>query len=127
MAASRRAEQSTLKRFGAILDNTVDGLITIDEAGIVQSFNAGAESIFGYAANEVIGQNVKMLMPEPHRSAHDQYLENSPNMQSAKVIGTGREVEGRHKDGTIFPAELAVTEIMIGGQTLYVGVLRDIT
>ena len=111
----------------AVLDNVLESIITIDRRGVVQSVNPSTEQIFGYLPEEIIGQNVKMLMPEPHRSAHDQYLQNYHSTQSPKAIGIGREVEGRHKDGTIFPLELAVNEIMLGGQTLYVGVLRDIS
>jgi diguanylate cyclase (GGDEF)-like protein/PAS domain S-box-containing protein len=115
------------ERLRAVLDNVLESIITIDQHGIVQSVNPSTEQIFGYPPDEIIGQNVKMLMPEPHRSAHDQYLANYHSTRSAKIIGTGREVEGRYKDGTIFPLELTVTEIATGGQTLYVGVLRDIT
>jgi len=115
------------KRLRAVLDHVLESIITIDRQGIVQSVNPPTERMFGYAPGEVIGQNVKMLMPEPHRSAHDQYMANYHETRVPKIMGTGREVEGRHKDGGIFPLELSVTEISTGGQTLYVGVLRDIT
>ena len=115
------------ERLRAVLDNVLESIITIDEQGIVQSVNPSTEQIFGYRPDEIISQNVKMLMPEPHHSAHDQYLQNYQNTREARIIGIGREVEGRHKDGTIFPLELSVTEISSSGQTLYIGVLRDIT
>jgi diguanylate cyclase (GGDEF)-like protein/PAS domain S-box-containing protein len=126
IAAEERVKHNE-QRLRAVLDNVLESIISIDRRGIVQSVNSSSEQIFGYSAEEMIGQNVKMLMPEPHRSAHDQYLQNYHNTRDAKIIGAGREVEGRHKDGTIFPLELSVTEVATGGQTLYVGVLRDIT
>ncbi|MGB5605720.1 MAG: diguanylate cyclase [Gammaproteobacteria bacterium] len=126
MDRTARLEQSN-QRLRAVLDNVLESIITIDRKGIVQSVNPSTEQIFGYAPEEIIGQNVKMLMAEPHRSAHDQYLENYHSTRTARIIGTGREVEGRHKDGTVFPLELSVTEIAAGGQSGYVGVLRDIT
>lgn len=110
-----------------ILDNMVDGLITINAKGIVHSFNPAAERIFGYVADEVIGRNVKMLMPKPHREAHDGYLRNYQTTGVARIIGIGREVEGQRRDGSLFPMELAVSEITQHGQPLYVGMVRDIS
>lgn len=115
------------ERLQTVMDNVLESIITIDRHGIMQSVNPSTEQIFGYLPAEIIGQNVKMLMPEPNRSAHDQYLENYHRTGEARIMGSGREVEGRRKDGIIFPLELSVTEISTGGQTLYVGVLRDIT
>lgn len=111
----------------AILNNMVDGLITIDQRGIVASFNPAAERIFGYRADEVLGQNVAMLMPNPHRDAHDGYLRNYHATGVARVIGIGREVEGLRKDGSLFPMELAVSEVTRQGAPLYVGMVRDIS
>lgn len=111
----------------AILDNIVDGIITIDANGIIQSFNPAATRIFGYTVDEVLAQNVSMLMPSPHREAHDSYLRNYQSSGVAHIIGIGREVEGRRKDGSLFPMELAVSEIAQHGQPLYVGMVRDIT
>lgn len=110
-----------------ILDNMVDGLITIDARGIVQSFNPAAERIFDYAAEGVIGRNVNMLMPSPHREAHDGYLRNYQATRVARIIGIGREVEGQRSDGSLFPMELAVSEITQHGRPLYVGMVRDIS
>lgn len=110
-----------------VIDNMVDGLITIDRKGIIASFNRAAERIFGYSAAEVTGQNVKMLMPQPHRDAHDGYLQNYQSTGVARVIGIGREVEGQRKDGSVFPMELAVSEVTRQGAPLYVGLVRDIT
>ncbi|HTK85479.1 MAG TPA: PAS domain S-box protein, partial [Patescibacteria group bacterium] len=89
-------------RLESILDNIVDGLITIDDRGTVQSFNKACERIFGYKAAEVVGQNIRMLMPEPYSSQHDGYIHNYKTTGKAKIIGIGREVEGRRKDGSIF-------------------------
>jgi PAS domain S-box-containing protein len=111
----------------AILDNVLDGIITIDAKGTISSFNKSAERIFGYAAMEVVGRNVSMLMPEPHRTQHDGYLHNYLTTRQARVIGIGREVEGRRKRGDTFPMELAVSEIQSQGKTLFIGVVRDIT
>ncbi|WP_345793664.1 PAS domain S-box protein [Thauera sp. JM12B12] len=110
-----------------ILDNMVDGLITIDARGIVHSFNPAAERIFDRAADEVIGRNVNMLMPSPHREAHDGYLRNYQTTGVARIIGIGREVEGQRRDGSLFPMELAVSEITRDGRPLYVGMVRDIS
>lgn len=110
-----------------IVENMVDGLITIDERGIVSSFNAAAEKIFGYQSEEVIGNNIKMLMPEPYHSEHDGYLENYHQTGAKKIIGYGRDVEGQRKDKSCFPMDLAVSEIVINNQKLYTGLVRDIT
>jgi PAS domain S-box-containing protein len=111
----------------AILDNVLDGIITIDAKGIVSSFNKSAEHIFGYAAIEVVGRNVSMLVPEPHHSQHDSYLHNYLSTRQARVIGIGRELEGRRKGGATFPMELAVSEIRYQDKPLFIGVVRDIT
>ncbi len=111
----------------AILDNMVDGIITIDQRGTIDAFNPAAERIFGYSAEEVAGRNVKMLMPNPHRDNHDQYLRNYQASGIARIIGIGREVEGRRRDGSLFPMELAVSEIFRDGAPMYVGMVRDIT
>lgn len=126
IAAELRVKDNE-ERLQAVMDNVLESIITIDERGIVQSVNMPTEEIFGYGADEITGQNIKMLMPEPHRSAHDQYIQNYHSTRIPKIIGTGREIEGRRKDGSLIPLELSVTEITTGGQTLFVGVLRDIT
>lgn len=110
-----------------ILDNVLDGIITINARGIVTTFNMAAEKIFGFTANEVVGQNVKILMPEPYHSQHDSYLSNYLTSGEARVIGIGREVSGRRKDGSVFPMELAVSEIQHQGESLFIGMVRDIT
>jgi PAS domain S-box-containing protein len=111
----------------AVLENVLDGIISINEDRIVETFNCAAERIFGYRADEVIGQNVKMLMPEPYYSQHDGYVQNYLRTGVKKVIGTGREVEGRRSDGSRFPLDLAVSEMQMDGKRRFVGILRDIT
>ena len=113
-------------RLAAIVDHVLDSIITINERGTVQSFNPAAERVFGYKASEVIGKNVKMLMPEPFHGEHDGYLDNYLKSGDAKVIGIGREVTALRKDGTKFPVELAVSEMPVGKGRMFVGSLRDI-
>ena len=114
-------------RYRAVADTAVDAFIIIDGQADVVSFNKAAERLFGYAANEVVGQNVKMLVPEPHRSAHDGYLDNYKKTGQAKIIGIGRAVEGRRKDGTVVPMDLAISEWWDGDRRFFTGILRDIT
>jgi PAS domain S-box-containing protein len=111
----------------AILNAAVDGIITIDEHGRIESVNKAAEGIFGYRAEELIGRNVSTLMPEPDRSQHDSYLRNYLWSGRAKIIGIGREVQGLRKDGTVFPMDLAVGEARIGGRRVFAGTIRDIS
>jgi PAS domain S-box-containing protein len=111
----------------SILDNIVDGLVTIDEHGAVQSFNKACEKMFGYSAAEVIGRNIKMLMPPKYADNHDQYLGKYCETGHAKIIGIGRELEALRRDGTVFPIDLSVAEVRIGSQRLFSGIIRDIT
>lgn len=114
-------------RIRAIVDNAVDGIITIDERGIVETYNRAAEKLFGYEADEVIGHNIKMLMPNPYAAEHDNYLANYRDTGHAKIIGIGREVVGQCKDGKIFPMELSVAEVKLGARRIFTGIVRDIT
>ena len=121
--ALREAEE----RVRSVVNHVIDGIITIDERGMVESFNPAAEKIFGYPAVEVVGRSVNMLMPEPHHSGHDGYLANYFRTHQPKIIGIGREVEGLRSDGSIFPMELAVSEFSLAGRHYFTGIIRDIT
>ena len=125
-AALTRAEASE-SRMGAVVDHALDAIITIDERGIIQSFNPGAERIFRYAPDEVIGRSVNLLMPEPYRGQHDAYIGNFLETGVPRIIGIGREVTGLRNDGSTFPLELGVSEMRIGDQRLFCGIVRDIT
>jgi PAS domain S-box-containing protein len=115
-------------RIRTILESTVDGLITIDQGAVIQTFNGPAERIFGYSAAEVVGRNVAMLMPEPYRLHHDDYIQNYLRTGVAKIIGIGREVEGLRKDGSVFPLDLAIGEMAVpDGHREFVGTVRDIS
>ena len=130
-AAERKHAEASLRdrgqRISAILDNVVDGIIMIDGQGIIDTFNPSAESIFGYRADEVVGTNVKVLMPEPFHGEHDTYLKNYLGTGEAKIIGIGREIVARRKDGSTFPANLAVREMLIDGTRMFAGNIRDIS
>ena len=111
----------------SILENMMDGVITIDVHGLMESFNKAASTIFGYTPEEVIGRNVSMLMPEPHQSQHDSYLGRYHATGEAHILGTPREVHGKRKDGTVFPLSLSVSKITRQGRTTFIGVTRDFT
>jgi PAS domain S-box-containing protein len=114
-------------RARAILDSTVDAIITIDSSGVVQSFNQGAEKIFGYSSAEVVGNNVKMLQPPEVAREHDQYIQRYLETGEAHIIGHGRQAWGRRKDGSKFPMYLAVSEVRLEDATLFTGIIRDVT
>lgn len=114
-------------RSRAILENTVDGIITIDTEGIIQSFNRAAEKVFGYNVQEVLGKNVNILMPAPHHENHDRYISNYLETGEKQIIGTGREVRGKRKDGTTFPIELSVSEVKWGDEKFFSGIIKDIS
>jgi len=111
----------------AIVETAVDGIILMDSRGKVAFFNRACERIFGYSAEEVVGGNVKRLMPQPYQDEHDQYLLNYQNSGVRKIIGIGRQVLGRRKSGEIFPMDLSVGEVAGRGEVAYVGILRDVT
>jgi len=110
----------------SVVEHMVDCVITIDEKGIVRSANPVVENLFGYTRDEVIGQNISILMPEPHRSGHDGYMERYYQTGQAHIIGIGREVEGLHKNGERIAVYLAVSEYFVGGKRYFTGILRDV-
>jgi PAS domain S-box-containing protein len=114
-------------RLSAIINTTVDGIIVIDSRGLIESFNPAAERLFGYSGSEVVGRNVSMLMPSPFHEEHDQYLERYQATGLAAIIGTGREMRGKRKDGSVFPLHLSVGEMFIDGERKFTGVLHDLT
>lgn len=114
-------------RLHAIIDNAIDGIITIDMRGIVESINPAAAQLFGYEPQEVIGHNIKMLMPTPHHEQHDTYLDNYQRTRHAKIIGIGREVKGKRKDKNLFPFRLSVSETHLETRTIYTGVIHDLS
>ena len=111
----------------AVFETAVDGIITIDAQGRVHSMNRSAENIFGYSREEVIGENVKILMPAPYKLEHDTYINNYLSTGQRKIIGIGREAVGQHKDGSIFPIELSVSEIEHKDKRSFTGIVRDIS
>src|SRR6185369_11289897 len=117
----------TAERLRAILETAVEGIITIDDRGIIESINPSAQKIFGYSPDEAIGKNVKILMPEPYRHEHDGYLKNYRHTGHARIIGIGREVVGRRKDGSVFPMDLSVSEVKLAGRRMFTGFVRDIS
>jgi PAS domain S-box-containing protein len=128
---SDRLAESALRdseeRIRAILQTAVEGIITIDERGLVETVNPAAEKLFGYSSAELFGKNISMLMPSPYREHHDEYMQNYIRTGRAKIIGIGREVIGQRKDGTIFPMDLSVGEVKLASGRLFTGIVRDIT
>lgn len=111
----------------AILQTAVDGIITIDEQGRIESFNPAAERLFGYPAEAVLGQNIKMLMPAPYREEHDGYLARYRQTGEPHIIGIGRDVRGQRRDGTTFPMALAVSEVRLEDCRLFTGIVHDLS
>ncbi len=114
-------------RYRAIVDTAVDAIVVIDERGRVEAFNPAAERLFGYSVAEMVGQNVNILMPEPYHGEHDGYLARYRHTGERRIIGIGREVEGRRSDGTTFPLELSIAEWNDGKRRFFTGVMRDVT
>lgn len=111
----------------AIIDNAIDGIITITDRGVVESINPSACKLFGYEPVEVIGSNIAMLMPPPDRNRHDEYISRYEHTGQAHIIGIGREVQGLRKDGSTFPFRLGVSEVQYSGRKIYTGFIHDIT
>ena len=123
----KRKQRNEESIFKAIFNEAVDGIITIDKDACVTRINPAASRLFGYNQKEVIGNNIKMLMPEPFHSKHDEYVHNHNTTGVKKIIGTGRQVKGRRKDGTIFPFHLSVSKIQLEGKYIYAGFIHDIS
>jgi len=119
----RRAEES----LAVIVENAIDAIVTANEQGDIETFNAAATRLFGYTAEEAVGSNLAVLMPEPHADSHDDYIGRYLTSGEKRIIGLGREVLCRRKDGSTFPAELGVTEAHIAGRRVFTGILRDLT
>jgi len=115
------------ERFRTVWNSVVDGLVTIREDGSIESVNPAAAKLFGYTQKQLVGKNVKILMPEPISNQHDEFLARYKETGEAKIIGKGREVVGRHASGKMFPIDLAVNEVVIGDTRFFSGILRDIT
>jgi PAS domain S-box-containing protein len=119
--------QLTDSRWQTLLDAAVDGMIVIDDRGLIEAFNPSAERIFGYAASEVIGRNVSMLMPLPDCEQHDQYLERYRRTGVPAVIGVGRDIQALRCDGSLFPAHLSVGEMRVADEPHFVGIVHDLS
>jgi PAS domain S-box-containing protein len=119
--------QESEARMRAIFETAVDAIVTIDEHGIVDRFNPAAEKMFGYAESEIVGRNVSLLMPSPERERHDEYMASYLSTGKKKIIGIGREVTGMRRNGSVFPMELTVTEMRVGGRLMFTGMVRDIS
>jgi two-component system, LuxR family, sensor kinase FixL len=122
--ARRQADEA---KYPAIVDTAVDAIAVIDENRTIRSFNRSAEKLFGYSGEEVIGRNVRELMPQPDRGAHDGDLGHYRRTGQAKIIGIGRAVQGQRKDGSLFPLELSIAEWRADGRRYFTGIMRDIT
>jgi two-component system sensor kinase FixL len=129
LAAAASAEEALAgeAHVTSILNTIPDAMIVIDESGAVQSFSAAAERLFGYSSTEIIGKNVKMLMPSPYRESHDGYIERYLRTGERKIIGVGRIVVGERKDHSTFPLELSVGEVRTRNQRFFTGFIRDLT
>jgi PAS domain S-box-containing protein len=126
LARNTKALQSSEAQIRTIMEHAGDGIITINEQGMIESYNAAAEKTFGHRAEEAIGKNVALLMPEPYRREHDSYLQRYLTTGQRRIIGESREVQGRHKDGSALMLELHVSEVRVGNRILFTGLLRDI-
>ena len=124
---ANRALLRSSARYNAIIETSLDAVITIDNKGIITSTNPATEKMFGYSSREMSGRNVSILMPEPYRHEHDSYIGNYKKTGQKKIIGIGREVTGMRKDGSTFPMDLAVNEIQYGDEKGYTGIIRDLT
>lgn len=126
-AQDKAALEASSQHTQTILNDIADGIITISKDGIIQSFNHAAETIFGYRAKQVIGNNINMLMPEPHKSQHDDYIKAHLKTGKKNILGIGREVSGLRRNGDEFPMDLMVSRVFQQGEPMFIGIVRDIT
>jgi two-component system, LuxR family, sensor kinase FixL len=126
-AASAQSALGREAHLQSILDTVPDAMIVIDERGVMRSFSAAAERLFGHRAADMLGKNVKLLMPSPYRDGHDGYLERYLRTGEKRIIGVGRVVVGERRDGSTFPMELSVGEMRSGNQRFFTGFVRDLT
>ena len=117
IGGQRASWEAQAAKLRGILETAVTAIITIDQHGSIESINPATERLFGYSASELIGQNVKVLMPEPYRGEHDGYIASYLATGTKKIIGIGREASGRRKDGTTFPLHLSVSEFSADGRS----------
>jgi two-component system sensor kinase FixL len=122
-----RSLQSSVSRQRAILQSMVDGMVTINATGEILNVNSAVTRLFGYTPSELVGSNVRMLMPEPDHSAHDGYLRHHLETGESRILGKGREVTARHKDGSLFPVLLTLGESVEGEEHIFVGILHDLS
>lgn len=125
--ALERALLESEARSRAVVENAVEGIVTSNEEGIIDSFNLAAQRMFGYSLDEIVGQNVTRLMPEPYAGEHHGYLKRYLSTGQAGIIGMGREVLGKRKDGSTFPMALSVSEFVLDGKRFFTGMVRDVT
>ncbi len=123
----REALQTSEQRHRAILETAVNAIITINERGIIDSINSSTVQMFGYMSEELIGKNISVLMPSPYREGHDGYLQNYKETGVRKIIGIGRETVAQRKDGSVFPIDLSIGEVVLPQGTFFTGIIRDIT
>jgi two-component system sensor kinase FixL len=122
-----RSDRRDAQLFAAIIQSAVDGIVVIDAGGLIETVNPAAERLFGYAESDIVGRNVSILMPSPYREEHDGYLHRYLATGEARIIGLGRDVKGRRRDGTVFPLHLSVGQMSIAGERKFVGTLHDLT
>ena len=120
-------KSDTQLRLDAVFDTATDGIIIIDETGLMELVNTSAANLFGYAIEELIGKNVSTLMPSPHRGLHNGYLDNYLRTGERKIIGIGREVHGMRKDGILFPFRLSISEVILKDRRIFTGIIHDLT
>ena len=122
--------QQRLKKLAiaeGIFDVALDPIIVIDRRGHIQHFNAAGEALFGYVSDEVVGKNVSVLVPSPHKEQHDTYIQNYLDTGKAHIIGKGRDVQALHREGGLIPVHLSITKVEVEGEPFFIGTVRDMS